>query len=337
MSGQLISDETTISEMAPNPSSAPVKRRTLPPEFGVAVVLAVVIVFFGWKDPYFRSYDNFRLVAKQSAQLALVGAGMTLVIATGGIDISVGAVLALCSMTLGWLCVTLGWSVWCACCLAIALGAGCGLLNGLLIARGKLPPIVVTLATMAAARASASLFNGGHSISGLPEVLNRTFDLTDILHLPLLLWVGVVSLVVGAGVLKSTVFGRQVLALGGNREASRLSGSPIKRIEVLVYTISGALAGVAAVINTAHKATATPDAGQYLELTAITAVVLGGTVITGGKATMIGTALGVLTITALTSGVRLMGQEDRLAWFLVGAALLLAVEVQKSRTIKTER
>jgi ribose/xylose/arabinose/galactoside ABC-type transport system permease subunit len=199
---------------------------------------------------------------------------------------------------------------------------------------GKLPPIVVTLATMAAARAAATLFNGGHSISGLPDALNRTFDMTNIAGLPLLLWVGVLSIGAGAVILKRTSFGRQVLALGGNRETTRLSGNPIRRIEVLVYTISGALAGLAAVLNTAHKATATPDAGQYLELTAITAVVLGGTVITGGKASMVGTALGVVTITALTSGVRLMGQEDRLAWFLVGVALLLAVEVQKGRSAK---
>jgi len=312
-------------------STAP-RRRAMPVEFGVTVVLAVVLAYFSWKDPYFRSYENGRLMSKQSAELALLGTGMTLVIATGGIDISIGSVLALCSMTLGWLCVNLGWSVWVACAGAVVLGSACGLMNGLFIAVGKLPPIVVTLATMAAARAAASLFNGGRSISGLPDALNRTFDLTDVARLPLLLWVGVASIAAGGIVLKRTAFGRQVLALGGNRETTRLAGNPIRRVEIMVYVMSGALAGIAAVLNTAHKATATPDAGQYLELTAITAVVLGGTVITGGKASMFGTALGVITITALISGVRLMGQEDRLAWFLVGAALLLAVEVQKGRS-----
>jgi ribose/xylose/arabinose/galactoside ABC-type transport system permease subunit len=257
---------------------------------------------------------------------------MTLVIATGGIDISVGSVLALCSMTLGWLCVTIGWNVWFACIAAVTLGGFIGLVNGVMITRGKLPSIVVTLATMAAARAGASFFNGGQSISGLPDRLNQTFDLTNVAGLPILLWIGVASLFAGAVILRRTVFGRSVLALGGNREAARLSGNRVLRTETAVYIISGALAGAAAVINTAHNATATPDAGLFLELTAITAVVLGGTVITGGKATMIGTALGVLTITALTSGVRLSGQEDRLAWFLVGAALLLAVEVQKGRS-----
>lgn len=306
-------------------------RRSLPPEFGVTIVLLAISGYFCIVSPDYRSVDNMRLLSKQSAHIALLATGMTLVIATGGIDISVGSVLALCSMTLGWLSVTLGWNVWIACVACIGLGAACGLLNGLLIAKGKLPPIVVTLATMAAARAAASLFNGGQSISGLPDVLNQRFDLTNIAGLPLLLWIGVGAMLVGAIILKRTSFGRQLLALGGNRESARLSGNRVHRTEAAVYTLSGALAGAAAVINCAHVATATPDAGQYLELTAITAVVLGGTVITGGKATVLGTALGVVTITALISGIRLTGHEDRLAWFLVGIALLLAVEVQKAR------
>ncbi len=306
-------------------------KRILPPEFGVTIVLAVIVIYFAAICPNFRTVENFRLLSKQSAQLALLGTGMTIVIATGGIDISVGAVLALCSMTIGWLTMNAGWNIWAACVASIGVGTLCGATNGVLIARGKLPPIVVTLATMAACRAGAAMFNGGHSISGLPEKLNTTFDLTNIAGLPLLLWLGVVCLISGAVVLKKTAFGRQLLAFGGNRVASELSGNRVKRIEAMAYVLSGTLAGAAAVLNTAHKSTATPDAGQYLELTAITAVVLGGTVITGGKATVLGTALGVATISALISGVRLIGQEDRLAWFLVGIALLLAVEVQRTR------
>jgi ribose/xylose/arabinose/galactoside ABC-type transport system permease subunit len=223
---------------------------------------------------------------------------------------------------------SIGW----ACIGAVAVGALCGLGNGLLIARAKLPPIIVTLATFAAARAAASLVNNGGSISDLPLSLNDTFDRTNIAGLPLLFWIGLLALVLGGILLRRTTFGRELLALGGNRTAARLAGMPTVRTETLVYVLSGALAGFAAVLNTAYKATATPDAGQYLELTAITAVVLGGTVVAGGQATMVGTGLGVVTIGALISGVRLSGQEDQVAWFLVGAALLLAVEVQKWRT-----
>lgn len=306
-------------------------RRRLPAEIGVAVVFALVFTYLSWRIPDFHSAANLRLLAKQAAQLAIIATGMTLVIATGGIDISVGSLVGLCGMVLGWLSAREGWSLWPACAGAVLAGALCGLMNGLLIAWGRLPPIIVTLATFAAARAGATLFNHGGSISDLPPALNDTFDRTNIAGLPLLFWCGLLALAAGGIVLRRTTFGRELLALGGNRAAARLSGMPTVRTETLVYVVSGALAGLAAVINTALQATATPDAGQYLELTAITAVVLGGTVITGGQATMIGTGLGVLTIGALMSGVRLLGQEDQVGWFLVGVALLLAVEIQKWR------
>ncbi len=305
--------------------------RRLPAEIGVAFVCLCIFVCFSSRAPAFHSPENLRLLAKQSTQLALIATGMTLVIATGGIDISVGSLVALCSMTLGWLCVRQGWPPAVACLAAILMGAACGLVNGLLIARAKLPPIIVTLATLAAARACAMLFNGGGSLSPIPLSLNDAFDRTQIVGLPLLLWISLLSLVAGNLVLRRTTFGRALLALGGNRAASRLSGIPIVRVETLVYVISGALAGLAAVVNVSLKATATPDAGKYLELNAITAVVLGGTAIAGGQATMTGTALGILTIGALLSGVRILHFEDQVAWFLVGGALLLAVEVQKWR------
>jgi ribose/xylose/arabinose/galactoside ABC-type transport system permease subunit len=297
----------------------------------VIFVLSVVFLYFAWRVPEFRTESNFRLIAKQSAQLAVVATGMTLVIATGGIDISVGSLVGFCSMMLGWLSARAGWPIGLACMGAVVTGGLCGLGNGLLITRAKLPPIIVTLATFAAARAGASLFNEGGSISDLPRSLNETFDRTNVVGLPLLFWVGLLTLAAGGLLLRRTTFGRELLALGGNRTAAHLSGMPVARTETLVYTLSGALAGFAAVLNTAYKSTATPDAGQFLELNAITAVVLGGTVITGGQATVLGTGLGVLTIAALLSGVRLSGWQDQVAWFLVGAALLLAVEVQKWR------
>lgn len=317
--------------------TAPVRRGLpfrLPAETGVSLVLAFVLLFFSIRLPDFRSPDNLRLLAKQAAELAVVSTGMTLVIATGGIDISVGSVMAFCAMMLGWLSTDAHWPLALACMGAVVLGALCGTLNGVLISRAKLPPIIVTLAMFAAARAAASMFNNGNSISGLPPSLNNTFDRTNLLGLPVLLWVGLFWLAVGAVILNFTTFGRGLLALGGNRTAARLSGLATMRTETFAYIISGGLAGVAAIINTALKSTATPDTGQFMELTSITAVVLGGTVITGGKATLIGTGLGVLTIGAIISGVRLFGQEDQLAWFLVGAALLLAVEAQKWRAPK---
>lgn len=298
---------------------------------GVAIVLLLVALIFSWRLPDFRSVENLRLLVKQSGELALIATGMTLVIATGGIDISVGSVLGLCAMTLGWVSGRTGGNLALACSAAIAVGGLCGLVNGVLIARSKLPPILATLAMYAAARAGAEILGGGGSLSNLPGALNDLMDRTQLAGLPLLLWLSLAALGAGALLVRRTRFGRQVLALGGNLTATRLSGVPTARTLTQVYGISGLLAGCAAVIDVALKSTATPDAGQYLELTAITAVVLGGTSIAGGQATLLGTGLGVLTITAAISGVRLGGQEDRVAWFLIGAALLLAVEVQRAR------
>jgi ribose/xylose/arabinose/galactoside ABC-type transport system permease subunit len=293
--------------------------------------LTLVLLYFSWRLPDFRSVENLRLLTKQSAQLALIATGMTLVIATGGIDISVGSVLGLCAMSLGWVCGRTGGNLAMACLTAVALGGVCGLVNGVLIARAQLPPILVTLAMYAAARAGAQIIGGGGSLSDVPGGLNDLVDRTQVAGLPLLLWLSLMVLGAGALVAHRTRFGRQVLALGGNEAATRLSGVPTARTLGKVYAVSGLLAGCAAVVDVALKSTATPDAGQYLELTAITAVVLGGTSIVGGQATFAGTALGVATITTLISGVRLSGQEDRLAWFLIGIALLLAVEVQRTR------
>ena len=319
----------TTEERVTAPADKP--RRVLPVEFGVGIVLLATLLFFASQRPEFHTADNIRLVMKQSAELAVIATGMTLVIATGGIDVSVGSVVGLSGMMLAFVATRTHGNLLLACLAALGTGAACGLFNGLLIARAKLPPIIVTLATFAAARAAVQLFNNGGGISDLPPALQDLFDRTNILNLPVLFWIGLLTLVAGWLILRRTKFGRELLALGGNRTASRLAGVPTERVEIMAYVLCGLLAGLAAIIVTARAAAAEPNAGLYFELLAITAVVLGGTTITGGKATLLGTGLGVLTINVLVSGGRLYGQEDQVARFLVGAALLLAVEVQRAR------
>ena len=307
------------------------KRLASAPELGAAIALLIVLCYFSWKIPAFHSSENLRLMAKQAAPLAVVGAGMTLVIALGGIDVSVGSLVGVCGMTLGWLLANRGLPLPLSCLLTIGVGGLWGAFNGLLISRVKLPAILVTLATYAVARAAATLFNDGSSISDLPPALSHFFDRTQLAGLPVLFWIGIGTLGLAELLLRKLPFGRGILAIGGNRTAAELSGLPVKRIEMLTYAISGALAGLVGILSTAYKATATPDSGQYLELQAIAAVALGGTIITGGRATLLGTGLGVVTIGALISGIRLGGQEDQYAWFLIGLALLLAMEAQGAR------
>ena len=174
------------------------KRLLNAPELGSAIALLVVFLLFSKTLPNFSSAENLRLLAKQAAPLAIVGAGMTLVIALGGIDISVGSLVGVCSMTLGWLLASKGLPLPVACLLATGLGAMWGGLNGLLISRMKLPPILVTLATYAVARAAASVFNEGGSISDLPASLTHFFDKTQFAGLPILLWIGI-GVLAGAG------------------------------------------------------------------------------------------------------------------------------------------
>jgi ribose/xylose/arabinose/galactoside ABC-type transport system permease subunit len=265
---------------------------------------------------------------------------MTLVIATGGIDISVGSVVGLAGVVLGVLTVNRGWSLWTAVLATIVAGAGCGAINGVLIARFKLPPIIATLAMFSAARAGAYVLSNSESISGLPDALTNfgygswpTIRLPsgDTLAVPLAAWV-VFFVMLAAGILlKKTTFGRGLLATGGNREATFLSGLPIRRTEILVYLISGALAALQAIVVTARQATSVPDAGKYFELSAITAVVLGGTSVLGGQATVLGTALGVITISVVQNGVQQYKQDSMVAMLVTALVLLASVEVDRIR------
>lgn len=304
------------------------KLRSLPAETGVAFVFILIVGFLSWRAPDFATWANIRLLTKQAAELMLVSLGMTFVIATGGIDLSVGSLLGLSGMVLG-LVLLHGGTMITACLAALGVGLLVGALHGVLIGRARMPAILITLASYAAARAGATMIYNGGSISAIPLSMNELFDNTLFAGLPVLLWVSLIAIVFSWVLLRHTSFGRSLLALGGNRRATYLTGVPTARIELLVYVLSGLCVGLAAIIDVALKATATPDAGQYLELQAITAVVLGGTSITGGQATILGTALGVAVITVLLSGVRLMGMEDRVGWFFVGVALLLAVEAQR--------
>jgi ribose/xylose/arabinose/galactoside ABC-type transport system permease subunit len=303
----------------------------LPAETGVAAVLCVACVWLAVAFPSFRSGASAWVVIGNASEVAILAAGMTLVIATGGIDVSVGSVLGFCAMVLGKLAGDAGWGLGAACAAALGTGLACGTVNGLLIARCKVPPIVATLAMFAAGRAGAYVLSGGASVSRLPDAL-IALGYGSLGGLPLTAWIA--GAVLGAcGVLmRSTAYGRGLLALGGGREAAYLSGRPTATIETAAYALNGLLAGLAAILVVARGATAIPDAGRFLEMTAITAVVMGGTPVTGGKATMVGTMLGVLAIGVITNGVRAYGKGDIWVLLVLGLALLASVEVDRWRT-----
>ena len=305
-------------------------RRRLPPETGVASVLLAAIVWLSLAFPSFRTGASAWVIIGNASEIAILAAGMTLVIASGGIDVSVGSVVGLCAIVLGKLAGEVGWSIWFACAASVGVGLCSGLITGTLIARVQVPPIVASLAMFAAARAGAYVLSGGNSISRLPgELISLGYG--SIVGIPLTAWIAAAVLAACGVLLRKTAFGRSVLALGGGRAAAFLSGRPAVRTEALVYGINGALAGLAAILVVARGATAIPDAGRFTEMTAITAVVMGGTPVTGGQGTMIGTALGVLAIGTITNGVRAYGKGDIWVLLVLGIALLISVEVDRWR------
>lgn len=328
-----------IENQKPKIENPPSSRRPLstPLETGVAAVLLLLSVWFYFQFPTtFRSWDNARAIGTSISDIAIVSAGMTLVIGTGGIDISVGSIVGLCGVVLGQLTVNRGWGAGPAIAATLAAGAACGLVNGLLIARFKVPSIIATLAMFSAARAGAYVISKGDSLSGLPESITN-IGYNSVLGIPIPIWVALAALLAAGILLKRTVFGRSLLALGGNREAARLSGLPVQRTETLVYVLSGLFAGLAAVVVTARGATAVPDAGKLFELRAITAVVVGGTPVIGGRATLLGTTLGVLTIGVVQNGVVSYGKDAMWEMLVMAVVLLVSVEVDRWRRARAAR
>ena len=305
-----------------------------PVETGVVVVLALVTAWLALTFPSFRTGSTTYVIVGNASEIAILAAGMTLVIATGGIDVSVGSVLGLCAIVLGKLAAQGGWPLWPACGVSLFVGLACGLVSGTLIAHFAVPPIVATLAMFAAARASAYVLSGGDSISQLPEGL-ISIGYGTLFGLPIAAWIAATVVLACGALVRKTAFGRGVLAIGGSRTAAYLSGQPVRRIEIMTYALNGLLAGLASIIVVARGATAIPDAGRFSEMTAITAVVLGGTPVTGGQCTITGTALGVLAIGVITNGVRAYGKGDIWVLLVLGCALLAAVEVDRWR--KRER
>jgi ribose/xylose/arabinose/galactoside ABC-type transport system permease subunit len=320
-----MADETAIGPTAPRERWG----FALPVETGVAVVLAAISLWLYVSLPEFKSWDNTTAILTSVAEIGILAAGMTLVIASGGIDISVGSIVGLCGVLFGLLTATAGWNPLLAAVASVAAGASCGLVNGVLIARFKVPPIIATLAMFSAARAAAYILSEKKSIL-LPKEI-RQLGYGFWLGVPLPAWAALFALLVAGLLIKRTTFGRSLLAIGGNREAAFLSGIKTRRTEILVYVLSGLFAGVAALVTAGRGGTAVPDAGKYYELQAITAVVLGGTPVTGGRATMTGAALGVLTIGVLRSGVMGYGKDAMVANVLLAVVLLLAVEVDRWR------
>jgi len=273
--------------------------------------------------PFFLTRSNLMNVMEQTAINAVIAVGMTFVILSAGIDLSVGSIAALSGVVLANR-LQAGWGLVPAILAGLATGAFCGLLSGLLITRGKLPPFIATLGMMSMARGAALLFTDGRPISGFDESLRwLSTGRVAAVPVPVLLTVALYGLAIV--LLSRTRFGRYVYAIGGNEEATRLSGVAVGFHKTLVYVLSGVTAALASILLTARLNSAQPIAGMMYELDAIAAVVIGGTSLTGGLGTLGGTLIGALTMGVLRNGLNLLGISSFLQQIVIGFVIIAAV------------
>lgn len=302
-------------------------------ELPVIVLCAGLFIYFALRVPNFIDGLGILDDIKQYASYAILAVGLTLIIGSGGIDISVGSVLGFSTVLLGVVLQRTGSSLAVACLLAIAAGTAWGAFNGFAVARLRLQPIVVTLSTMAAARGLAYVIAGvGISSIKLPDRANALVNATYASPAPVVL--ALVVAVAGWLALSRTPFGRHILAIGSNEQASRLSGIDVTRTKFAVYAITGFLAGVAGVITAGMMNTAVTEAGLGYEFEAITAVLIGGTSISGGEATVLGSVLGVVAVALLNRGLGLMGINDLDLWRMLCLGVILIVSVLLDRLRK---
>jgi rhamnose transport system permease protein len=290
----------------------------------LAVLLVLVLGALATQSDRFFTTANLLNQGRLMAEVGLVALAMTFVIVTGGIDLSVGSILGLTAILLGVFWQGLGMPLPVAMVLAIIAGGIGGLVNGLIITRFKVPPLIATLATLALYRGLAEGISQARSVRGYPEwfyVLGQG----DVWGVPTQLWI-LGGLVIIAGViLGMTTFGRATYATGANETGARFSGIGVDRTKLLIYTASGLIAGLAGVIFVSRVSTTRSDMGTGLELDVITAVVLGGTSIFGGRGTIIGTVLGLILMQALKNGLALSGVKGDGTIVVIGLVLILAI------------
>lgn len=290
----------------------------------VLVILLVLMVLMTLLSDRFLTYNNLTNIAQQTTPVAIIAVGMTVTMISGGIDLSVGSVAALGGALGAGLMVRQGLSVPVAVGGALLVGALMGFVNGLLVVSGRLPPFVATLATMAIARGLTLVYTEGRPISGLPE--GFTFWGTGRwLGVPTLIWVMALVFILGALLLRYTRFGVNLYAIGGNPEAARLVGIPVRRRLFGAYVLSGVLAALSGLLITARLWSAQPQIGTGIELDAIAAAVLGGVSLFGGVGNLGSTLAGALIIGILSNGLNLLRIPSYPQLMIKGGVFILAV------------
>jgi fructose transport system permease protein len=301
----------------------------LPPvtTYGPLLALLAACIFFASQTDRFLTGQNFSLILQQVMVVGVVAIGQTLVILTAGIDLSCGMIMALGSIVMTKFAVDLGMNPYLAILCGFAACIAFGFLNGALITYIKLPPFIVTLGTLNIAFALTQIYSSSQTVSGLPDAmlfLGNTFRIgqTAVTYGTVLM---LVMFLLAWFLLRETAPGRHIYALGNNPEAARLMGIPARRLLVSIYTLAGLIYGIAALLLVARTGVGDPQAGQTDNLDSITAVVLGGTSLFGGRGMILGTLIGAMIVGVFRNGLTLMGVQSVYQILITGILVILAV------------
>lgn len=309
---------------------------------GLCIIISVIgqvqVARGDWDYNYFLSYENMLIILRQISINGILAIGMTFVIITAGVDLSVGSVLALAGIVAARFATSNSGlkigdttdAVFIPFIVALAIGLICGYVNGAILSKFKIQPFIVTMGMLSAARGLTLLTTDGNPVSQLNDSF-RFLGNGHVLGIPVPVIIFILIFILAWILLNKTTFGRYVFALGGNEKSARTSGINVVRIKILVYTLAGALAGIAGLILTARTGSAQTNAGFAYELDAIAAVVIGGTSMSGGIGTLSGTFFGVLIIGVMNNSLDLLGVPSYYQQVIKGALIVIAVLLDPSR------
>ncbi|MCS6870622.1 MAG: ABC transporter permease [Anaerolineae bacterium] len=310
--------------------------------YGIVLVLVVLVAGMTILSPLLRDGQQLFLTPRNLIQVTLqasinmiLAVGMTFVITSGGIDLSIGSIVALCGVLSAMAMRDLDIGPWAGFALALLIGAACGFINGLLITQLRLPPFIVTLGTLGIFRGAALIISDGRSVYGFDrsfqEIFSARLPISADLELPVAVLIAAVIGTLAWVVLTKTRFGKYTVAIGGSEETTRLAGVPVQRYKLGIYTLCGLLAGVAGALLLARLRSGDPTFGTGFELNAIAATVMGGTSLSGGSGTILGTLVGSLIISVVQNAMNLFNVQSYWQQLIVGAVILFAVILDQWR------